>query len=136
MTDYVTVTPTSDGALTANVECLQAFGEQVKVTCTSRQNTKASASSMVDYARHITSGTMNYLGDKTGNVNITSAGSEFTYNASGTFEDNHINAESVFMPTKIITMPINITIMAVLRFAMAISTVGMNIKGLPTTAPY
>lgn len=34
VTDYVTVTPTADGALTANVECLQAFGEQIKVTVT------------------------------------------------------------------------------------------------------
>ena len=99
VTDYVTVTPTSDGALTANVECKQAFGEQVQVVCTSRQNTKANATATVDYAKRVTSGTINYLGDKTGNVNITSAGSEFTYNASGTFEDNHINAESVFMPT-------------------------------------
>ena len=29
VTDYVTVTPTSDGALTATVSCLQAFGEQI-----------------------------------------------------------------------------------------------------------
>ena len=54
VTDYVTVTPTSDGALTANVECLQAFGEQVKVTVTSRQNTEASATATVDYAKRIT----------------------------------------------------------------------------------
>ena len=38
VTDYVTVTPTSDGALTANVNCLKAFGEQIKVTVTSRVN--------------------------------------------------------------------------------------------------
>lgn len=53
VTDYVTVTPTSDGALTANVECLQPFGEQVKVTVTSRDNAEASASCMVDYAKRI-----------------------------------------------------------------------------------
>lgn len=54
VTDYVTVTPTSDGALTANVECKQAFGEQVQVVCTSRQNTEASATATVDYAKRIT----------------------------------------------------------------------------------
>ena len=54
VTDYVTVTPTSDGALTANVECLQAFGEQIEVTVTSRENAKATASCTVDYARRIT----------------------------------------------------------------------------------
>lgn len=53
VTDYVTVTPTSDGALTANAECLQAFGEQIKITVTSRANTYASASCTVDYARKI-----------------------------------------------------------------------------------
>ena len=54
VTDYVTVTPTSDGALTANVECKQAFGEQVQVVCTSRQNSEASATATVDYAKRIT----------------------------------------------------------------------------------
>ena len=98
VTDYVTVTPTADGSLTANVECKQAFGEQVIVTCTSRQNTKASASSTVDYAKRVTSGTINYLGDKTGSVDMTSAGSEFTYNASGTFENIYFNKTSVFTP--------------------------------------
>lgn len=55
VTDYVTVTPTSDGSLTANVECLQAFGEQIKVTVTSRQNTEATASCTVDYAQKLES---------------------------------------------------------------------------------
>lgn len=32
VTDYVTVTPTANGALTANVECIKDFGEQIKVT--------------------------------------------------------------------------------------------------------
>ena len=38
VTDYVTVMPTSDGALTATVQCLKAFGEQIKITVTSRAN--------------------------------------------------------------------------------------------------
>ena len=54
VTNYVTVTPTSDGALTANVECKQAFGEQIKVTVTSRENANATASCMVDYAQRVT----------------------------------------------------------------------------------
>ena len=54
VTDYVTVTPTSNGALTANVECKQAFGEQIKVTVTSRENANATASCMVDYAQRVT----------------------------------------------------------------------------------
>ena len=54
ITDYVTVTPTSDGALTATVQCLKAFGEQIKITVTSRANEYATAECMVDYARRIT----------------------------------------------------------------------------------
>ena len=48
VTDYVTVTPSSDGALTANVNCLQAFGEQIKVTVISCVN-----ECTLDYARRI-----------------------------------------------------------------------------------
>lgn len=53
VTDYVTVTPTVDGALTANVECLQAFGEQVRVTVTSRDNTSVKANATVDYTEKL-----------------------------------------------------------------------------------
>ena len=53
VTDYVTVTPTSDGALTTNVECLQAFGEQVRVTVTSRDNTAVKANATVDYTEKL-----------------------------------------------------------------------------------
>ena len=54
VTDYVTVTPTSDGALTATVQCLKAFGEQINITVTSRANEYAKAECTVDYARRIT----------------------------------------------------------------------------------
>ena len=53
VTDYVTVTPTSDGALTATVQCLQAFGEQIKVTVTHRNNENATASCTVDFAKKL-----------------------------------------------------------------------------------
>ena len=53
VTEYVTVTPTADGALTANVECLKEFGEQIKVTATSRDNTAVSANCLVDYAQKL-----------------------------------------------------------------------------------
>lgn len=53
VTDYVTVTPTSDGALTANVECLKDFGAQVKVTVTSRDNTDVKANCLVDYTQKL-----------------------------------------------------------------------------------
>ena len=62
VTDYVTVTPTADGALTANVECLEAFGEQVTVTVTSRDNAEATASCTVDYAKRMTDAQLAFAG--------------------------------------------------------------------------
>lgn len=55
VTDYVTVTPTSDGALTATIQCLQAFGEQVSVTVTSRDYSEIKANCSVDFAKKISS---------------------------------------------------------------------------------
>ena len=69
VTDYVTVTPTSDGALTATVSCLQAFGEQIIVTVTSRENTDVSASCTVDYAQKITGSSFSF-----GDVSCTIGG--------------------------------------------------------------
>ncbi len=60
VTDYVTVTPTEDGALTANVECLQAFGEQIKVTVTSREISSVKADCTVDYRQKFQSLTGTY----------------------------------------------------------------------------
>lgn len=54
VSDYVTVTPTEEGALTANVECLEAFGETVIITVTSRDNPEESATCRVDYAKKLT----------------------------------------------------------------------------------
>lgn len=55
VTDYVTVTPTADGALTANVESIKDFGEQVRVTVTSRDNTAVKANATVDYTQKLQS---------------------------------------------------------------------------------
>ena len=49
VTDYVTVTPMSEGSLTARVECKAAFGTQIVVKATSRDNAEASATCTADY---------------------------------------------------------------------------------------
>jgi len=49
--DYATITPTADGARTANIKVLQAFGEQIIVTATLRSDTAISVSCTVDYAK-------------------------------------------------------------------------------------
>ena len=53
VTDYVTVTPTSDGALTAKVTCLQAFGCKVEITVQSRTQSTDHASCICDYRKKI-----------------------------------------------------------------------------------
>lgn len=53
--DYVSVTPTSDGALTATVFAKKAFGAQIKITVTSRGNSEATAYCLVDYGQRLSS---------------------------------------------------------------------------------
>lgn len=49
LSEYITVTPAADGSLMASVTCYQAFGEQVILTVTSRENAEAAASCTIDY---------------------------------------------------------------------------------------
>lgn len=53
VSEYVKLAPESDGAAVATVECLQAFGERIKITVTSRANPLAKAECVLDYARRI-----------------------------------------------------------------------------------
>lgn len=62
--NYVTVTPTSDGALTATVTCKAAFGEQIELTVTSRSNPEAYAVASVDYAKRLQSASVTVSGDE------------------------------------------------------------------------
>lgn len=52
VTDYVTITPTEEGALTANAVCLQAFPYAIQIKATLR-NTAYSASCRVDYIKKV-----------------------------------------------------------------------------------
>lgn len=51
VTEYVTVSPTSDGALTATATCNQAFGEQILVTVAVRNAQGIKATCTVDYVQ-------------------------------------------------------------------------------------
>lgn len=62
VTDYVTVTPSSDGAMTAVVQNIEAFGEQVVVKVTSRDNTSAYATLNVEYLQRTTGYTLSLDG--------------------------------------------------------------------------
>lgn len=71
VTDYVTVTPESDGALAATVKCEQAFGEQIILTVTSRAVPEVTSSCTIDYLSRITSFTLTseYYGTQYGGFN-------------------------------------------------------------------
>ena len=49
LTDYMTIAPKSDGSTSLDVTCKQAFGEPIKITCTSRAYNNISASTVVDF---------------------------------------------------------------------------------------
>lgn len=52
--EYLSVTPAEDGALTATVVCQKAFGEQIAIKVTSRENAEKTATCIVDYLGRIT----------------------------------------------------------------------------------
>lgn len=51
--DYITVEPEVDDGLTAIVYCHKDFGEQIKITATSRVNSSVSASCFADYSKKL-----------------------------------------------------------------------------------
>ena len=118
VTDYVTVTPTSDGANTATVECKQAFGEKIIVTCTSRDYAGLSATCTVDYAQRITGMDVTLEGSRMGNkeipageevpINFTYYGGTSSYNvytvrATATYSDVYTLAESATCKVSFLT---------------------------------
>lgn len=92
VTDYVTVTPTSDGALTANVECLQDFGEQIIVTVTSRDNEEVSAECTVDYAKRIESAYLVGMGGE----HIAESGNTWQTGMHDSFTETYIPQYSTY----------------------------------------
>ena len=53
VTDYVTITPTSEGALTAQAVCKKAFGAQIRIRVRSRENPNATAICKLDYTKKV-----------------------------------------------------------------------------------
>lgn len=107
VTDYVTVSPTSDGSLTANLTCLKAFGEPINVKAVSRVNSAAYATCRVDYAQKLQSTQFNFIGDEysfslnTQNVELTAfslfmgAGQAFA-RRYGPRDDNSYNYQYIY----------------------------------------
>lgn len=64
VTDYVSITQATDGALTALLTCTQAFGEQIKVTASARSNPSAQATCTLDYAKRVSASSVHLaIGD-------------------------------------------------------------------------
>lgn len=93
-TDYVTATPTYDGSISATVQCLAAFGEQIIITATSRDNTAASAKCKVDYAKKVTDCNVTINGGNDLSVAWTQDGNNYTFAVNpvfsvGTIDDTY-----------------------------------------------
>ncbi len=83
VSDYVTVAPTSDGALTATAECKQAFGEPVVITVRSRKYPELFASCICNYVKRVESVDLKLMKGK--NITTTLAlGDGSTYTPSAT----------------------------------------------------
>lgn len=67
VTDYITVTPSSDGSSIADVVCKEAFGAQIEIVASSQQNPQITAACTVDFARRIESATLK-IGNETINL--------------------------------------------------------------------
>ncbi len=116
VTDYVTVTATSDGALTANLECKQAFGEQVIVTVTYRHDVNIKATTTADYRERLTGAS--YFVNIDGTNHSISNGKVFPYSANangsvdlqksdGTISGNYESTVNVFFSDDFVTAVTN-----------------------------
>ena len=77
ISDYLTITPTSDGALTADVECLAPFGTQAIITANIRGHEEISDTCTVDYVQKFETATANFT------FTHTDPEKNFTWNLSG-----------------------------------------------------
>lgn len=93
VTDYVTVTPTSDGALTANVECKKGFSEQIKVIVTSRESPLIAAECTVDYVKRLTdvNVVMKKNGTPTEEVVFSAEGFNYTWECNPVYSDGTLD---------------------------------------------
>lgn len=77
ISDYLTITPTSDGALTAEVECLAPFGTQAIITANIRGHEEISDTCTVDYVQKFETATANFT------FTHTDPEKNFTWNLNG-----------------------------------------------------
>lgn len=93
ITDYVTVTPTTDGSTTATVKCLQPFGVPAIITVTSRNNPNAKATCQVDFVKRIVSAEFAFSDVTDDGSNLFVIPGDFAENGT-----NNIEAEETGLP--------------------------------------
>ena len=93
ISDYVTVTPTSDGSLYADVTCKAAFGEQIILTVTSRDNAKAKATATVDYRKKVIACEIKLNGSDSDVVDFSLAGTSYNITATPVMSVGTLNNE-------------------------------------------
>jgi hypothetical protein len=102
ISSYLTLTPTSDGAATADLVCKAAFGEQAIVTVTSRDNAQAKATATVDYRKKVTTTTTILTGStsttKSWNVSNSNAFACTDSWSTGTIDDT-VKTHSISVTT-------------------------------------
>lgn len=103
VTDYVTITPTEEGSLTATLACVKPFSEQVILTVSAMGNADKTATCTVDYQQRLTVNSLKLGGselsttscgfkaqvDKTHRMEIDYSYSEGTIPYLGTGEDSY-----------------------------------------------
>ena len=80
VTDYVTITPSEEGSLTATATCLKDFGEQIIITVASKVDESVNATCTVDYAQKV----------KSVSFNAVKGADWETDTAIGVYENNYI----------------------------------------------
>lgn len=102
VSEYMTVTPQTDGALTATVKCKKSFSEKIKITVVSRDNNSARAECLCDYVRRVTDMTVT-LKEGTNETNIIELESGKEYSAIYTpiFGEGTVSAQAACISRKI-----------------------------------
>ena len=98
VTDYVTITPQSDGSMTATLECKQAFGEQILVKCSTREVAEIYATATVDYAKKITAFDVKLMkgAEEVEGLYWTIAGEEYKVNVTPVYSTYTIDETFTF----------------------------------------
>lgn len=93
ISDYVTVTPMSDGSLYADVTCKAAFGEQIILTVTSRDNAEAKATATVDYRKKVIGCEIKLNGSNSDSVDFSLTGTSYNITATPVMSVGTLNNE-------------------------------------------